>query len=259
MMLSGWMGRCWFAVGLAVTCAAALAADAAAINRAGQERMLSQRIVKAYAQIGLNVMPEAAAGQLVDAISHFEANLVVLEQSASTAAGKRALANVIEHWRPLREAAMQPVSKSSAVLLSQRANAVLTATEQLAQVFRDEGTSPVSHLIDLAGRQRMLSQRVAKAYMLLSWGVDADSVRTELSDATKAFSVGLKALTDASATRLEILRELDDMALQWEWLQAAIAAEGAVSYRLIVAEATESILATADRVTVMYEKTNGGH
>lgn len=257
MMLAGWMGRCLLAVGLAATSAAALAADAAAINRAGQERMLTQRIVKAYAQIGLNVMPEAAAGQLVDAISHFEANLVVLEQAATSAAGKQALAAVAERWKPLREAAMKPVTRAFAVDLSQRANAVLAATEQLAQVFRDEGTSPVSHLIDLAGRQRMLSQRVAKAYMLLSWGVDAEGVRAELSDATKAFSAGLKALTDASATRLDILRELDDMALQWEWLQAAIAAEGAVSYRLIVAEATESILATADRVTVMYEKTNG--
>ena len=44
------------------------------------------------------------------------------------------------------------------------------------------------------------------------------------------------------------------MALQWEWLQTAIAAEGATSYRLIVAEATESILESTLRITRMYEQ-----
>jgi nitrate/nitrite-specific signal transduction histidine kinase len=242
-------------IGLSLIVPMASAADIAALNRAGQQRMLSQRIVKAYSQVGLNVLPAAAAGQLSDAVSHFEANLVILDKAAVTPAAKQALANLVDQWKPLRQAALSPVAKTAAVDLNLRADATLQAADRLTQLFQDELSTPTSKLVNLAGRQRMLSQRVAKAYMMQSWGIDSPALRDELAAATSAFTAGLKTLLDASGARPDIVSELDDMALQWEWLQAALAAEGAVSYRLIVAEATESILATADRVTVMYEQT----
>ena len=45
-----------------------------------------------------------------------------------------------------------------------------------------------------------------------------------------------------------------DLALQWEWLETAVSGEGATSYRLIVAEASEAILASADRITRLYDE-----
>ena len=41
---------------------------AEAVNQAGYQRMLSQRIVKAYCQIGIGVMPDVSRVQLADAL-----------------------------------------------------------------------------------------------------------------------------------------------------------------------------------------------
>ena len=50
----------------------------AAIDAAGRQRMLSQRIVKAYCQIGLKVVPEVSRSQLTGAVRRFDAQLVEL-------------------------------------------------------------------------------------------------------------------------------------------------------------------------------------
>jgi hypothetical protein len=52
----------------------------------------------------------------------------------------------------------------------------------------------------------------------------------------------------------QIRSELQNLALQWEWLQTAVSNEGAVSYRLIVAEASEAILTAANRITRLYDQ-----
>ena len=46
-----------------------------AINKAGRQRMLSQRMVKSYSMIGIDVQREAAQEQLTKAIDLFELQL----------------------------------------------------------------------------------------------------------------------------------------------------------------------------------------
>lgn len=70
----------------------------AAVNKEGRQRMLSQRIVKANCQIGLDVPPEASRAQLQDALSLLESQLRDLSAHAPDAAVKRALDHLNRAW-----------------------------------------------------------------------------------------------------------------------------------------------------------------
>ncbi len=228
--------------------------DPGPINRASQQRMLAQRVVKAYSQVGLNVLPTAAMNQLTNALAGFDANLLALDKHAENDGTKKLLSDLALAWQTLKAGAMSPVSQQRALELSRETDAVDLIAKRLVQQLQDRADTPANRLVGQSGRLSALSQRIAKAYMLMSWGIESATVREELDTAVNEFSGGLERLLSQHDNSPEIRRELDEMALQWEWLQTAIAAEGASSYRLIVAEATESILISADRITRMYER-----
>ncbi len=226
-----------------------------AVNLAGEQRMLTQRMVKLYCQIGLNVMPASAWSQLTLASTRFEDNLAALKSVvASSAQATRAYQRLAGEWPGMKQAASAPVSRDAAEALARQAQATLAAAESLTQVLEDESKSAASQWVNLAGRQRMLSQRIAANYLLRSWGVESSAVREQLASSVNEFSAGLAKLRARRDNNDEIRHELEEVAQQWEWLQAALSVEGAGAYRLIVAESADAILEATERVTRLYEQ-----
>lgn len=225
-----------------------------AVNLAGEQRMLSQRIASLYIQTGLNVMPALAKRQLGLATQRFEGNLATLKPVvAGSAEARRSYERLSGEWVGMKKAAAVAISRDAAVALSLRAETTLAAADDLTRVLENESNSAASRLVSQAGRQRMLSQRIAKSYLLRSWGVDSSEVRQELESATKDFSAGLVKLRASQVNNAEIRSELDEVAQQWEWLQASMSVDGAGYYRLIVAESSDAILEATDRITRLYE------
>lgn len=225
------------------------------VNLAGEQRMLSQRIPKLYSQIGLNVLPSLAASQLRLATSRFEGNLAALKPVvAGSAEATRAYERLGSEWLGMKKAVSVAISRDAAEALSRQAEATLAAAEYLTRVVEDEGKSLASRAVNLAGRQRMLSQRIAANYLLRSWGVESAAVRENLESSVHDFSAGLAKLRSREDNSAAIKRELEEVAQQWEWLQASLSVEGAGSYRLIVAESADAILEATDRITRLYEQ-----
>lgn len=245
--------RLWLILALTLTAQLAHAADAAAINLSGQQRMLSQRIVKAWCQIGLNVQPEISKAQLDDAVRRFESNLKALDAAATSPQAHTAQTGLRAAWLPLRAAAFGAIRQSDAEQLNSRAEDVLMAAERLTRVLQDEATTPVSRWINLSDRQRMLSQRLVKIYMLQQWGVNSSALRDELDRVQNEF-IGALTSMQQHADSPALHAELDNLALQWEWLSTTLATEGAESFRLIMAEGGEAVLQLADQVTRLYEQ-----
>ena len=226
-----------------------------AVNLAGEQRMWSQRIAKLYSQVGLNVLPSLATSQLGVASTRFEGNLAALKPTvASSAAATQAYERLTGEWQGLKKALSVAISRDAAEALARQAEATLAAAETLTRVLEDESKSVDSRLVNLAGRQRMLSQRIANNYLLRNWGVESAVVRENLESSVKEFSAGLATLSARKDNNAEIRRELEEVAQQWEWLQASLSVEGAGSYRLIVAESADAILEATDRVTRLYEQ-----
>lgn len=228
------------------------------INIAGEQRMLSQRIAKAYVQLGLDVAPATAIGQLHDSITRFDLNLERLHViSGKVAGGEEAFRRMVMRWEALRAATDIPAGKESSELVARRSIEVLDAAERLVVVLEAATSGGEGSRVNRPARLRMLSQRLVKAYMLYSSGVGAGEHLREMQGVSREFSDGLADLAALPDNSPEMRAELAEIALQWEWLQAALLSEGAVSYRLVVAEAGDSILVAADRLVRLYEQAGG--
>lgn len=246
----------------ALACAGAVAAQPAAgvgpidlftaIDVAGRQRMLSQRIVKAYCQIGLKVTPEASRAQLDDALRLFDRQLAELEKAAPSDAVRQALGRTAALWAPLRRVAAGKVDRDGARWLAQRSEALLQAANEVVNLLQDAAAKPQARLVNIAGRQRLLSQRLAKLYMLRAWRVDSADIRERIDSAANEFSGALALLRAAPEATPQIQAELDAVALQWEWFASAIKLQGTQSFTLIVASASESILHSMDGITALF-------
>jgi hypothetical protein len=237
-----------FSVG-AIAQATSMTTDA---NLAGEQRMLVQRVAKLYSQVGLNVMPSVAVSQLGLASRRFENNLLVLQPVAAKSEELGlAYTQLIGEWQRMKRALSQDISRENAEALARQAEVTLAVAEKLTRLLETSNTS--GHVVNLAGRQRMLSQRIANNYLLRSWGVESSAVVETLAVSVSDFSAGLAKLRERKGNSAELQRELEEVTQQWEWLQAALSVEGAGAYRLIVTESADAILEATDRITRLYE------
>lgn len=221
----------------------AAARMAQAINRAGQQRMLSQRVVKLYALACSGTEPAAAVLLMKESAQRVEDNLAALQADLAAATYGDLVRAAREGWTSLRELLAAPPRASGLPRLDALAETVLAQADALVRALEASGLAPQVHVINVAGRQRMLSQRMAKL-ALLSAGTGAlDSVAREFED-------GLALLTQAPLSTPEIRQLLERGGAAWQDLLAAIPS-GAPWTKL--AGASEGLLEIFDRLTEAYQ------
>lgn len=228
-----------------------------AINKAGRQRMLSQRMAKAYLQIGQNVDLQRSRKILESSIALFDLQLVELKNYAPTPESKNTYAKLEKEWlaykdvligaAPGREGAKKVMEISEHVLQLSH-----DGTLQLVSLSKSE-TGP---LVGVAGRQRMLSQRMAKFYQANNWGVAPANGAAELNKARKDFNTGLKALSGAPSTTQAIKGELELARQQWMFFENALDSKGGdkTTQATTVATTSERLLDAMDRITSLFEK-----
>lgn len=172
-----------------------------AVNLAGRERMLSQRATKAWLMRGQGILVTQAEEILLASIAQFEAQLEDLRAAPGDAPARAALDELATCWAAMKALLETPPSADVARALYDANEAVQSAAHQLTLASADLAPAPYAHLVNLAGRQRMLSQRMAKFFLYRSWEVNGDAADMELELSHAHF--------DAVLIRLEVSALLD--------------------------------------------------
>ena len=227
-----------------------------AINKAGRQRMLSQRAAKAW--LALAHQPEmTAARQVLDqSIALFERQLVELKAYAPTPALRDTYAKLEAAWATQKAAlAANPLASGARALLQADAGVLALAHLGTTQYEAASGRA-VGQLVNVAGRQRMLSQRMAKFCLSAMLSVDIAAAQTEITKARSEFIAATRQLRDAPEATPRIRNELQLADGQWVFFDAALQRLGNApnTFRQVseVFVSSENLLLTMDRVTGMY-------
>ncbi len=229
-----------------------------AINKAGRERMLSQRMAKAYFQIGQQLEVERSQKTLDASVAQFDRQLVELKHYAPTPALRETYQRLEQSWLAYKDLLVgRAPSKAQAgqvLALSEQVLALAMAgTDQLEK----HAGSQTGRLVNLAGRQRMLSQRMAKLYQAQAWGVAAPNTAAELTQARKQFAAAQQELMDAAAGQPRLREGLELVRQQWLFFDSALnqpPSPEARSALLAVASTSERILAEMEAVVTLFER-----
>lgn len=241
----------------------------AAVNKAGSQRMLIQRIAKEYLLIGLGAEPGPALARLRDSVELFDSQLQELRAFVrGDFELSRLLVRIEKQWREFEAIALAPVDYEGAKALVgpqgddllSRDEALLELCDRFAIELEVNSELPLAYYVNLAGRQRMLTQRIAKYYMMISSGFDNDLVRAAMAQAQFEFEAAMQILSTLTPTE-GINRDLNQAREQWDWLQSALSFEKrdllsgkGVFFPLIVEQTSEKVLLILDRLTHRYER-----
>ncbi len=229
-----------FAVASATMLVLSLGSDATAINIAGKQRMLSQRMAKEAMMVAAKVEPR----ETIDAtMAEFEkAHSALLNgndaMNISAAEDKQVrdqLAIVESHWKKYKTEVDSYLNASSSASLNdleKHSLGVLKNMHKAVTMMADKATASSTYAeslapaINLAGKQRMLSQRIAKEAIMVANDVTSESSlnasMAEFESAHQALVEGsselnINAIEDAASK--ELLATVD---AQWQNYQRTI-------------------------------------
>lgn len=226
---------------------------ATAINRTARFRALSQRMAKAYGQLYLGVRPVHARDVLEQTQRQMRSGFEDMAHQAWPPEVARLLAEVRRSADRLNALAEQAPSKTAFQAVSAQADQMLALANTATEALERQAQAPTARLVNTAGRQRMLSQRLAKNYELAAAGLDSRAVREQMAGDADEFQRALAQLLKAPISTPAIRSALELGQAQWVFFDAALKRQPDARGLEDVATTSERLLEVMDSLTALYE------
>ena len=225
---------------------------AEAINRAGQLRMLSQRLVRVAAQLAAGIDAQRARVLRTQSTERVQQTLDHLTALELGPAGVQALGEVQAAWNGLAALLTAKPTSQGLAAIDARGEALLSAAEALTDALEASGARRALRIVNICGRQRMRAQRLAKDALLAST-LAAGASRDRLLPTMNEFEAALLELERVPLSSPEIRAGLVSARDEWLRLVGGVQALDSPEGRATLVRSSEALVDTFERLTGWYE------
>ncbi|MDR4503467.1 MAG: hypothetical protein MRK01_01585 [Candidatus Scalindua sp.] len=235
-----------------------------AINNSGKTRMLSMRMANLY---GIQVLKDYPAGKKIIAKKYLNAErkrmseiyneLLVYTPVAKSPELTQTVKSAQENWRQLEKLLSQEITKDRFSDVLDASDKLLEENEMMTSYMESLSPVPLSEIINIAGRQRMYSQKLSRDYLAASMDIDKDYRIDLMLDAAVEFESTILTLEGATENTSEI-KGLINSITKMEWRKVYKAATECIESNgtkfnvPMMVKFCDTLLDKTDRLTGLY-------
>jgi hypothetical protein len=233
------------------------AVNATVVNRSARMRALSQRLAKLKTQQFLQINPDATSDSVVATEKLISSHLQFL--SSTVPASSRVKVDNLSRLTGLLLAQSKATPTAESLMQTNAMSLdVLKAADELTIEMQSLAKVKAVEVVNIAGRQRMLSQRMAKNYFLAAARADNKEAAAKIAADRKLFNDSMKVLIDSPVADAKVKQEhanLMNRYKKYEELIADLSDKGMSKQHLAsIAVMSEQVLASAHELTVLFEE-----
>jgi hypothetical protein len=235
-----------------------------AINSSGKTRMLAMKMAKLY---GIQVLKDYPSGKKMIAQkdlgnAKMTMNEIYKELLAySPVASNKELVEIVKtaqsSWYQMEKMLSIPPSKTGFLDVLDISDTLLDDNEMMTSYIESLSPVPTSEIINMAGRQRMYSQKLARDYLAASMDVDKEYRIDLMLDAAVEFESAMLMMEGVSENTAKIKGLIKSITMM-EWRKVyktateCIESNGTKFNVGIMIKFCDTLLDKADRLTTLY-------
>jgi hypothetical protein len=222
------------------------------INIAGKQRMLSQRIAKSYLYAGEHVAVAKAKKELSSSLQEMDKTHKILLDSINDEEIRNLLSFVELSMEDFKATAKEKFNLDNAQLIIDLSESMLEGSQYVVDSLKTKAKVRSSKIIEEAGKQRMLAQRIAKYYIAYQAGIKDKNTVDQMKTAVSNFERAHKDLMSNPNNTPEINRKLHEIDRLWKIVYKFYLNIEKGGLPLIVFNSTDNITAKMNKITQMY-------
>jgi len=246
-----------------------------AINIAGKQRMLGQRMAKNKVFIKANKKKNIATKELENTIINFQKNLKILKSFPSTPEIKHKIAiqeNIYNSYKKAilnkNKESLLEVAETNSLFLNICDDLVTELIKHSKTLPKTETNKHKNYVIDkiaeatgASGKLRYLTQRLTLYFAMNEFGFK-NITTTQLNEIVKTMEVNLNYLTILEFNTLDIDDSLSQVSYYWNQLKNSLYEEGNLNINTkkinasLLYDLSNTVLEKANKATKMYADLN---
>ncbi len=222
------------------------------IDIAGKQRMLSQRIAKDYLYKGRNIARSKADKQLKASLGEFLNAHKKLLVSINDPEITNLLTFVEMSSDDFKTIVNKPFDLDNAQLALDLSESMLEGSQFVVDSLAVGTGRKKSEIVAKSGKQRMLSQRIAKYYIAYQSGIKDKNSVDQMKEAVKMFTQNHNDLMRNSANTPKINQKLNEINKLWKIVHKFYLSIEKGGLPFIVFTTTDDITKKMDDITKLY-------
>ena len=190
-----------------------------ALNKASYQRMLTQKMLNQYLKMGSNLDVANARKEMEASATRFEELMIELLDFNPNEQVVKAIEDAQSAWRIYSLKVLSYPNKTMGTVLLKLSGKTLREYDDLLILLEKQTNMEEARLINLAGRQAMLAQRMEMLYLAQNWGLPEKEISKELKSMNEEFEETQSALLAAEINMPQIVERLNSTLQSWRFLK----------------------------------------